>query len=115
MPRKATPLSDRDRIFVAEVLANGGHYAAAHRVAYPDWKGQESSRKDIARGLAPDDPNMLALDTFVNAAVANPGQADQVDKALALLRELQQRLPMSCSTRCCRSSRPKTSRWDRST
>ena len=52
MPRKATPLSDRDRIFVAEVLANGGHYAAAHRVAYPDWKGQESSRKDIARGLA---------------------------------------------------------------
>jgi len=46
---------------------------------------------DIARGLAPDDPNVLTIDTFVNAAAANPGQTDQIDKTLALLAELKRR------------------------
>ena len=52
MPAKALPLSDQDRVFVLAALDNGGKLTEAHRLAYPDWQGKESQRKDAAVRLA---------------------------------------------------------------
>ena len=49
-------------------------------------------RADIVLALGADDPNMLVFATLIHASMAAPGQTEQINKALALLQELQRRV-----------------------
>ena len=52
MPNPGKPLTVQDRTFLAELLANGGGIVEAHRVAFPDWKGDEAVRAKAATDYA---------------------------------------------------------------
>ena len=48
MPNPGKPLTAADRVFLAEILSNGGSVVEAFRVAFPNWRGEESTRAKAA-------------------------------------------------------------------
>ena len=52
MPNPGKPLTPADRVFLAEVLSNGGSIVEAFRVAFPNWHGAEADRSKAASDYA---------------------------------------------------------------